>query len=81
MLIKCCCTIWFDSCEDESIDELAKVMGVASLVAEVTNRAMGGDMEFKQALELRLNAMKPSQADLQGFLEVHPPRISKVTVI
>jgi len=38
---------------------------------------MGGTMDFKTALSLRLDAMKPSHATIQGFLAAHPHRVSK----
>mmetsp|Transcript_21056 Transcript_21056/g.58496 ORF Transcript_21056/g.58496 Transcript_21056/m.58496 type:complete len:275 (-) Transcript_21056:455-1279(-) len=64
-------------CEDESIDELAAYMGVGEQVAAMTARAMGGTMDFKSALSLRLDVMKPSQATIQEFLAAHPHRLSK----
>eukprot|EP00983_Pelagomonas_calceolata_P042771 1138644-Pelagomonas_calceolata.AAC.5 len=39
--------------------------------------AMGGTMDFKSALSLRLDVMKPSQATIQEFLAAHPHRLSK----
>jgi len=48
--------------QDEGIDLLANICGVD--ISEVTNRAMGGSMTFRQALTLRLNAMKPTQSQV-----------------
>lgn len=41
------------------------------------HRAMGGSVEFKDALTTRLGVMQPSQAQIQDFLAKHPHRISK----
>ncbi|CAD7700982.1 unnamed protein product [Ostreobium quekettii] len=63
-------------CQDESIDELARFLGVADAVAELTTRAMEGGMEFKEALAMRLDLMKPSEGDLKRYLLQHPPKIT-----
>lgn len=46
-------------------------MGVSDKVAEVTKNAMGGEMTFREALEKRLNLMKPSKTDLNNYLISH----------
>lgn len=64
-------------CEDESIDELAAFLGVGEQVAALTAKAMGGTVEFKQALSTRLGVMRPSKQDVQSFLAKHPHRVTK----
>lgn len=63
-------------CEDESIDEVAAYLGVGSEVAAMTNSAMGGKVEFRDALAKRLAIMKVSSQALNNYLQTHPPRIS-----
>ena len=43
-------------CVDEGIDELAAFLGKGEEVAEMTSKAMGGDVSFRDALEMRLQA-------------------------
>jgi hypothetical protein len=38
---------------------------------------MGGSVKFEDALAMRLDVMKPSQADVDRFKELNPPKISK----
>eukprot|EP01026_Neomeris_dumetosa_P041227 TRINITY_DN34142_c0_g1_i1.p3 TRINITY_DN34142_c0_g1~~TRINITY_DN34142_c0_g1_i1.p3 ORF type:complete len:123 (-),score=19.17 TRINITY_DN34142_c0_g1_i1:10-378(-) len=52
-------------CTDESIDEIAAFLGVGDVVKELTAKAMGGSVKFQDALAMRLNAMKPSLADIE----------------
>lgn len=40
-------------------------------------RAMGGSVKFEDALAMRLGVMKPSQADVDRFKELNPPKLSK----
>lgn len=63
-------------CTDESIDEVAAFLGVGEQVAELTNRAMGGNVKFQDALRDRLNLMNCSRQDMDRFLAQHPPSIS-----
>lgn len=63
-------------CEDESIDEIAAFLGVGEQVAELTARAMGGSVPFRDALAARLGVMQPSQAALEKFLASHPPMVT-----
>lgn len=46
-------------------------MGVSEEVARCTRNAMGGEMTFREALEQRLNLMKPSKSDLNNYLANH----------
>ncbi|PNH05830.1 Phosphoserine phosphatase, chloroplastic [Tetrabaena socialis] len=64
-------------CEDESIDELAAFLGVGEQVAALTAQAMGGSVEFKEALRTRLGAMQPSRAAVDRFLSEHPHRVTR----
>lgn len=64
-------------CEDESIDELAAFLGVGDQVAALTAQAMGGSVEFKEALRTRLGVMRPSRQAVEDFLVSHPHRITK----
>ncbi|GAX84303.1 hypothetical protein CEUSTIGMA_g11725.t1 [Chlamydomonas eustigma] len=64
-------------CQDESIDEIAKFLGVGEEVAALTSRAMGGTMDFKSALEGRLSIMAPTQRDIENFLMKHPHQITQ----
>jgi len=63
-------------CLDEGIDELAAHLGVGAEVAKLTSTAMSGSMTFKEALEMRLKLMAPSQTDIQSFLKQHPARLT-----
>jgi phosphoserine phosphatase len=40
------------------------------------SRAMGGTMDFKSALRMRLDVMQPSRAAVEDFLAKHPHRIT-----
>ncbi|MEW5299314.1 MAG: hypothetical protein WDW38_003400 [Sanguina aurantia] len=74
------CAVCFDVdstfCEDESIDELAAYLGVGSEVAALTTQAMGGSVDFRTALAMRLSVMKPSRQSIDKFLVEHPHRLS-----
>ncbi|XP_072163280.1 phosphoserine phosphatase-like [Diadema setosum] len=63
--------------EDESIDELAKFCGVGDQVKELTNKAMGGQMSYKETLEARLDLIKPSRDTMDRFNKENPPRFTK----
>jgi hypothetical protein len=40
-------------------------------------RAMGGAVEFKEALRTRLDVIQPSHADVERILREHPHRVTK----
>ncbi|SON49530.1 3-phosphoserine phosphatase [Vibrio tapetis subsp. tapetis] len=42
----------------ECIDEIAKLAGVGEMVAEVTERAMQGELDFEESLRQRVGALK-----------------------
>jgi hypothetical protein len=41
-----------------------------------TNRAMGGNVLFQDALSARLDIMKPSLSDIENCLQMHPPQLT-----
>lgn len=61
---------------DESLDELAKFCGVGDQVIEWTNKAMGGNVSFREALRERLNIVKPSRQNVSDFISQHPPQFT-----
>lgn len=61
---------------DEALDELATFCGVGKEVQEWTTRAMGGGVSFREALEARLQIVKPSRQKLAEFIQQHPPQFS-----
>ncbi|CAG0905527.1 unnamed protein product [Cyprideis torosa] len=63
-------------CPTEAIDELAAFCGKANIVAQVTSQAMGGALDFRDALRLRLNLIKPSLKDVNDFMRLKPPALS-----
>jgi len=42
----------------ESLDELAAEIGIGQQVADITARAMAGELDFKQALDQRVGLLK-----------------------
>lgn len=44
--------------EQECIDELAAALGIKAQVAEITDRAMRGELDFEQALDTRVALLK-----------------------
>ena len=44
--------------EQECIDELADAVGIKDQVAEITRRAMNGELDFEQALRTRVGLIK-----------------------
>ena len=72
----------------EGIDDLARFLGCGDKVKELTAKAMGGSMPYHEALELRLNAMRPSETQVATMLREEPllgtakeqPMLEAVTV-
>lgn len=64
-------------CQDEGIDVLADFLGVSSQVKEWTNKAMGGDVTFQQALSARLEIIKPSIQSITKFNQSHKPLLTE----
>lgn len=54
-------------CQNEAIDELANFVGAGAQVERLTKEAMGGSMSFRQALQKRLDIIKPSMKNLEDF--------------
>jgi phosphoserine phosphatase len=44
--------------DQECIDEIADVLGIKPQIAEITERAMNGELDFKQALKERVSLLK-----------------------
>ena len=63
-------------CMDEGLDELAKYLGKAEAVSEITRKAMSGGMSFREALQLRLKILKPSQQQVLEFVCNHPVQLT-----
>lgn len=63
-------------CMDEAIDELARFAGREKEVADLTSKAMRGGMTFREALDRRLELIKPTARMLQEYIEQNPPRLS-----
>ena len=60
----------------EGIDDLARFLGCGDKVKELTAKAMGGSMPYHEALELRLNAMRPSETQVATMLREEPLQLT-----
>lgn len=63
-------------CTDEAIDELAAFIGVGDEVAACTHSAMNGNVSFREALQMRLDIMKPSYEQLETYALTHTPLLT-----
>ncbi|CAB3406688.1 unnamed protein product [Caenorhabditis bovis] len=63
-------------CQDEGIDELAAYLGCGEAVANVTRTAMSGNARFREALAARLQVMKPSNSQIEAFLNKTKPKLT-----
>ena len=61
---------------EEGIDVLAEYCGVGNEVAQLTKDAMEGGMKFEDALEARLDIIRPSRNSIANCLKAHPFRLS-----
>ncbi len=61
---------------DEGIDVLAAHAGKGDAVAELTRRAMAGDVPFDVALTERLELIRPTRQMLEACLKASPPRLT-----
>lgn len=61
---------------EEGIDVLAEFKGQGKAVAELTNQAMGGNVDFRTALEQRLSLIQPAKTDFERLLKEHPVVLS-----
>jgi len=57
---------------EEGIDVLADYLGKGQEVAALTKQAMEGGMKFQEALQLRLDLLKPSKQQIQTLLTEQP---------
>jgi phosphoserine phosphatase len=62
--------------QTEAIDELAKFCGKGDEVELLTNQAMGGGMDFRQALALRLDIIRPTSTQLRNFIFQQKQRLT-----
>ncbi|KAK5644236.1 hypothetical protein RI129_008081 [Pyrocoelia pectoralis] len=58
--------------QEEGIDELANFCGKGEAIANLTSRAMGGNMTFQESLKQRLEILKPSLGQVEEFLRLKP---------
>jgi phosphoserine phosphatase len=57
---------------EEGIDVLAEYLGKGEKVAALTKQAMEGGMKFQEALQLRLDLLKPSKTQILTLLKEQP---------
>jgi len=62
--------------QEEAIDELAKYCGKGDEVQQLTMEAMKGDMDFRQALALRLDIIRPTANQLRGYIYSQKHRLT-----
>lgn len=66
----------------EGVDYLARLKGVEDAVCRLTTAAMNGEMDFVEALEARLNIIRPTRQDLvkleQAYLDNLVPGVEAV---
>ncbi|XP_025411112.1 phosphoserine phosphatase [Sipha flava] len=58
--------------QEEAIDEVAKFCNKGEEVKKLTNSAMSGKMDFREALAARLQIIKPSLQQIRDFIKEHP---------
>ena len=61
---------------EEGIDVLADHCGAGAEVAAWTAKAMGGSVPFHEALEARLDLIKPSYSDIENCHVQHPLKLT-----
>lgn len=57
---------------EEGIDILADYLGKGKEVAELTRKAMDGATKFEDALQMRLDLMRPAKQQIESCLRDHP---------
>ncbi|ROT68058.1 phosphoserine phosphatase isoform X1 [Penaeus vannamei] len=62
---------------DEGLDQLAAFCGKGEEIKKMTLQAMQGRMEFRDALRMRLNILRPNLETVQRFVRTHPPKLTK----
>ena len=55
----------------EGIDELARLKGQFDYIAELTRRAMDGEIKLEEVFAARLDLLRPTRADLRRIAEVY----------
>jgi len=58
--------------QEEAIDEVAKFCNKGLEVKQLTDNAMSGKMDFREALSARLQIIKPSLQQIRDFIKNHP---------
>ncbi|XP_021944405.2 phosphoserine phosphatase isoform X3 [Folsomia candida] len=62
--------------QEEAIDELAKYCGKGDEVQQLTMEAMKGGMDFRQALAIRLDIIRPTSTQLRNFIHGEKHRLT-----
>lgn len=62
--------------KEEAIDELAEFCGKGQQIKDLTRAAMGGKMEFRESLSLRLGIIRPTMHQVQEFIRHKTPTLS-----
>ncbi|MBV7314935.1 phosphoserine phosphatase SerB [Shewanella sp. NIFS-20-20] len=65
----------------ECIDELASMAGIGAQVAEVTERAMQGELDFEQSLRLRVSLLAGARAEIIDALCQQLPLTPGLTLL
>lgn len=65
----------------ECIDEIAKLAGVGEMVAEVTERAMQGELDFEQSLRQRVGALKGANESILEEVRSTLPLMPELEVL
>lgn len=61
---------------DEGLDQLAAFCGKGEIVRKITQEAMRGGVEFREALRARLNLLRPNMDTVQKFTRGNPPLLT-----
>ena len=62
----------------ECIDEIAKLTGTGEMVAEVTERAMRGELDFTASLRSRVATLKGADANILQQVRENLPLMPKL---
>src|SRR5512137_926662 len=55
----------------EGIDELARLKGQYEHIADLTRRAMDGEIKLEEVFAIRLDLLRPTRADLRRIAQVY----------
>ncbi|KAF2353250.1 HAD-like domain [Trinorchestia longiramus] len=61
---------------DEGLDQLANFCGKGDIIRKITQEAMRGGVDFREALRARLSLLRPDQDIVQKFIRTHPPLLT-----